>query len=86
MEIQGGQLSGTTIHKRKYLTDMQNAIRRALEVAYEMAIRDHNRIPSPIALRSSRGSCQTTIMRFTTSTPFPPLPCSGHIRRTIMAS
>ncbi|MEM3288610.1 MAG: hypothetical protein QXT35_00795 [Conexivisphaerales archaeon] len=73
-------------HKRKYLTDMQNAIRRALEVAYEMAIRDHNRIPSPIALRSSRGSCQTTIMRFTTSTPFLPLPCSGHIRRTIMAS
>ncbi|MEM4092296.1 MAG: hypothetical protein QW837_04465 [Conexivisphaerales archaeon] len=70
----------------KYLTDMQSAIRRALEVAYEMAIRDYNRIPSPIALRSSRGSCQTTIMRFTTSAPFPLLPCSGHIRRTIMAS
>ncbi|MEM3243306.1 MAG: hypothetical protein QXP63_02175 [Conexivisphaerales archaeon] len=72
----------------KYLTDMQNAIRRALEVAYEMAIRDYNRIPSPIALRSSRGLCQTTIIRFTTSTPcvFLPLPCSGHIRRTIMAS
>ncbi|MEM3632566.1 MAG: hypothetical protein QXY52_07000 [Conexivisphaerales archaeon] len=51
-----------------------------------MAICDHNRIPSPITLRSSRGSCQTTIMRFTTSIPFPPLPCSGHIRRTIMAS
>ncbi|MEM0146464.1 MAG: hypothetical protein QXH66_05725 [Conexivisphaerales archaeon] len=47
----------------KYLTDMQNAIRYAIEVAYEMAIRDHNRIPSPIALKSSRGSCQTTIMR-----------------------
>ncbi|MEM3214690.1 MAG: hypothetical protein QXH39_03520 [Conexivisphaerales archaeon] len=58
----------------KYLTDMQSAIRRALEVAYEMAIRDHNRIPSPIVLRSSRGSCQTTIMRFTTSAPFLPLP------------
>ncbi|MEM4150905.1 MAG: hypothetical protein QXO39_06685 [Conexivisphaerales archaeon] len=70
----------------KYLTDMQNAIRYAIEVAYEMAIRDHNRMPSPIALKSSRGSCQTTIMRFTTSTPFPPLPCSGHTRRTIMAS
>ncbi|MEM3497693.1 MAG: hypothetical protein QXO68_00335 [Conexivisphaerales archaeon] len=77
---------GAMSHRRKYLTDMQNAIRRALEVAYEMAIRDHNRIPSPIALRSSRGSCQTTIMRFTTSTPFLLLPCSGHIRRTIMAS
>ncbi|MEM4091717.1 MAG: hypothetical protein QW837_01480 [Conexivisphaerales archaeon] len=75
-------------HRRKYLTDMQNAIRYAIEVAYEMAIRDHNRIPSPIALRSSRGSCQTTIMRFTTSAPcvFPPLSCSGHTRRTIMAS
>ncbi|MEM3262146.1 MAG: hypothetical protein QXW72_07205 [Conexivisphaerales archaeon] len=71
-------------HKRKYLTDMQNAIRRALEVAYEMAIRDHNRISSPIALRSSRGSCQTTIMRFTTSTSFLPLP--DNTRRTIMAS
>ncbi len=35
----------------KYLTDMQSAIRYAIEVAYEMAIRDHNRIPSPIALR-----------------------------------
>ncbi|MEM0097744.1 MAG: hypothetical protein QXH39_02290 [Conexivisphaerales archaeon] len=31
-------MSGTTIHKRKYLTDMQNAIRYAIEVAYEMAI------------------------------------------------
>ncbi|MEM3288945.1 MAG: hypothetical protein QXT35_02515 [Conexivisphaerales archaeon] len=68
------------------LTAMQSAIRYAIEVAYEMAIRDYNRIPSPIALRSSRGSCQTTIMRFTTSAPFPLLPCSGHIRRTIMAS
>ncbi|MEM0145668.1 MAG: hypothetical protein QXW72_04130 [Conexivisphaerales archaeon] len=38
MEIQGGQLSGTTIHKRKYLTDMQSAIRYAIGVAYEMAI------------------------------------------------
>ncbi|MEM3701549.1 MAG: hypothetical protein QXH93_02350 [Conexivisphaerales archaeon] len=37
----------------KYLTDMQNAIRYAIEVAYEMAIRDHNRIPSPIALRKA---------------------------------
>ncbi|MEM4127254.1 MAG: hypothetical protein QW508_06845 [Conexivisphaerales archaeon] len=37
MEIQGGQLSDTMSHKRKYLTDMQSAIRRALEVAYEMA-------------------------------------------------
>ncbi|MEM0124194.1 MAG: hypothetical protein QXF41_01450 [Candidatus Micrarchaeaceae archaeon] len=68
----------------KYLTDMQNAIRRALEVAYEMAIRDYNRIPSPIVLRSSRGSCQTTIMRFTTLAPFLPLP--DNTRRTIMAS
>ncbi|MEM3244003.1 MAG: hypothetical protein QXP63_05770, partial [Conexivisphaerales archaeon] len=68
----------------KYLTDMQSAIRRALEVAYEMAIRDYNRIPSPITLKSSRGLCQTTIMRFTTSTPFLPLP--DNIRRTIMAS
>ncbi len=84
MEIQGGQLSGTMSHKRKYLTDMQSVIRRALEVAYEMAIRDHNRIPSPIALRSSRGLCQTTIMRFTTSAPFLPLP--DNTRRTIMAS
>ncbi|MEM4063788.1 MAG: hypothetical protein QW428_07590 [Conexivisphaerales archaeon] len=63
---------------------MQSAIRYAIEVAYEMAIRDHNRIPSPIALRSSRGLCQTTIMRFTTSAPFPPLP--DNTRRTIMAS
>ncbi|MEM3497999.1 MAG: hypothetical protein QXO68_01915 [Conexivisphaerales archaeon] len=70
--------------QRKYLTDMQNAIRHALEVAYELAIRDHNRIPSPIALMSSRGSCQTTIMQFTTSTQFPPLP--DNIRKTIMAS
>ncbi|MEM3243781.1 MAG: hypothetical protein QXY52_01590 [Conexivisphaerales archaeon] len=31
-------MSGATSHKRKYLMDMQNAIRRALEVAYEMAI------------------------------------------------
>ncbi|MEM4127298.1 MAG: hypothetical protein QW508_07075 [Conexivisphaerales archaeon] len=68
----------------KYLTDMQNAIRYTIEVAYEMAIRDYNRIPSPITLRSSRGSCQTTIMRFTTSTPFLPLP--DNIRRTVMAS
>ncbi|MEM4150684.1 MAG: hypothetical protein QXO39_05535 [Conexivisphaerales archaeon] len=37
----------------KYLTDMQNAIRYAIEVAYEMAIRDYNRIPSPIALRKA---------------------------------
>ncbi|MEM3557340.1 MAG: hypothetical protein QW839_05550 [Conexivisphaerales archaeon] len=59
-------------------------IRHALEVAYEMAIHYCNRIPSPIALRSSRGSCQTTIMQFTTSTPFPPLP--DNTRRTIMAS
>ncbi|MEM4063844.1 MAG: hypothetical protein QW428_07880, partial [Conexivisphaerales archaeon] len=51
----------------KYLTDMQSAIRYAIEVAYEMAIHDCNRIPSPIALRSSHGSRQTTIMRFTTS-------------------
>ncbi|MEM3242368.1 MAG: hypothetical protein QXY52_02265 [Conexivisphaerales archaeon] len=71
-------------HKKKYLTDMQSAIRRALEVAYEMAIRDYNRIPSPIVLRSSHGSCQTTIMRFTTSAPFMPL--HDNIRRTIMAS
>ncbi|MEM4062725.1 MAG: hypothetical protein QW428_02020 [Conexivisphaerales archaeon] len=73
-------------HKRKYLTDMHNMIRHALEVAYEMAIRDHNTRPSPIALRSSRDSCQTTIMRFTTSTPcvFPPLP--DNTRRTVMAS
>ncbi|MEM3556946.1 MAG: hypothetical protein QW839_03490 [Conexivisphaerales archaeon] len=71
-------------HKRKYLTDMQSAIRYAIEVTYEMAIRDYNRIPSPIALRSSRGLCQTTIMRFTTSTPFLPLP--DNTRRTIMAS
>ncbi|MEM0145998.1 MAG: hypothetical protein QXH66_03295 [Conexivisphaerales archaeon] len=35
----------------KYLTDMQSAIRYVIEVAYEMAIRDHNRIPSPIALK-----------------------------------
>ncbi|MEM0123827.1 MAG: hypothetical protein QXI38_04920 [Conexivisphaerales archaeon] len=41
-------MSGTISHKRKYLTDMQSAIRYAIEVAYEMAIRDHNRIPSPI--------------------------------------
>ncbi|MEM0145790.1 MAG: hypothetical protein QXH66_02240 [Conexivisphaerales archaeon] len=34
----GGQLSGATSHRRKYLTDMQNAIRYAIEVAYEMAI------------------------------------------------
>ncbi|MEM4063217.1 MAG: hypothetical protein QW428_04595 [Conexivisphaerales archaeon] len=33
-----GQLSDTMSHKRKYLTDMQNAIRYAIEVAYEMAI------------------------------------------------
>ncbi|MEM3289514.1 MAG: hypothetical protein QXT35_05475 [Conexivisphaerales archaeon] len=79
-----GQLSGATSHRRKYLTDMQSAIRYAIEVAYEMAICDHNRIPSPIAFRSSRGSRQTTIMRFTTSTPFLPLP--DNIRRTIMAS
>ncbi|MEM0096872.1 MAG: hypothetical protein QW338_00180 [Conexivisphaerales archaeon] len=73
-------------HKRKYLTDMQSAIRYAIEVAYEMAIRDHNRIPSPIVLRSSHGSRQTTIMRFTTSAPcvFPPLP--DNTRRTVMAS
>ncbi|MEM0096969.1 MAG: hypothetical protein QW338_00675 [Conexivisphaerales archaeon] len=70
----------------KYLTGMQSAIRYAIEVAYEMAIHDCNRIPSPIALRSSHGSRQTTIMRFTTSAPFMPLPCSGHTRRTIMAS
>ncbi|MEM3321895.1 MAG: hypothetical protein QXY02_02915 [Conexivisphaerales archaeon] len=31
-------MSGVTSHKRKYLTDMQSAIRHALEVAYEMAI------------------------------------------------
>ncbi|MEM3214469.1 MAG: hypothetical protein QXH39_02355 [Conexivisphaerales archaeon] len=74
----------TTSHKRKCLTDMQSAIRYAIEVAYEMAIHYYNRISSPIALRSSRGSCQTTIMRFTTSTPFLPLP--DNIRRTIMAS
>ncbi|MEM0123855.1 MAG: hypothetical protein QXI38_05080 [Conexivisphaerales archaeon] len=84
MEIQEGQLSGTMSHKRKYLTDVQSAIRYAIEVAYEMAIRDHNRIPSPITLRSSRGSRQTTIMRFTTSAPF--LPLHDNIRRTIMAS
>ncbi|MEM4150397.1 MAG: hypothetical protein QXO39_04040 [Conexivisphaerales archaeon] len=66
------------------LTAMQSAIRYAIEVAYEMAIHYYNRIPSPIALRSSRGSCQTTIMRFTTSAPFMPLP--DNIRRTIMAS
>ncbi|MEM4087157.1 MAG: hypothetical protein QXV49_01520 [Conexivisphaerales archaeon] len=71
-------------HKKKYLTDMHNMIRHALEVAYEMAIRDHNTRPSPIALRSSRDSCQTTIMRFTTSTPFLPLP--DNTRRTVMAS
>ncbi|MEM3498187.1 MAG: hypothetical protein QXO68_02880 [Conexivisphaerales archaeon] len=44
-------MSDATSHKRKYLTDMQNAIRYAIEVTYEMAIRDHNRIPSPIALK-----------------------------------
>ncbi|MEM3261358.1 MAG: hypothetical protein QXW72_03100 [Conexivisphaerales archaeon] len=77
-------MSGTISHRRKYLTDMQSAIKYAIEVAYEMAIRDYNRIPSPITLRSSRGSCQTTIMRFTTSTPFLPLP--DNTRRTIMAS
>ncbi|MEM3322258.1 MAG: hypothetical protein QXY02_04805 [Conexivisphaerales archaeon] len=33
------------------LTDMQNSIRYALEVAYEMAIHYYNRIPSPIALK-----------------------------------
>ncbi|MEM0097915.1 MAG: hypothetical protein QW338_05575 [Conexivisphaerales archaeon] len=77
-------MSGATSHKRKYLTDMQSAIRRALEVAYELAIHYCNRIPSPIALRSSRGLCQTTIMQFTTSTQFPPLP--DNIRKTIMAS
>ncbi|MEM3632432.1 MAG: hypothetical protein QXY52_06295 [Conexivisphaerales archaeon] len=59
-------------------------IRHALEVAYEMAIHYCNRIPSPITLRSSHGSCQITIMRFTTSTPFPLLP--DNIRKTIMAS
>ncbi|MEM4126905.1 MAG: hypothetical protein QW508_05010 [Conexivisphaerales archaeon] len=69
-----GQLSGTISHKRKYLTDMQSAIRYAIGVAYEMAIHDCNRIPSPIALRSSHGLRQTTIMRFTTSAPFMPLP------------
>ncbi|MEM0123278.1 MAG: hypothetical protein QXI38_02085 [Conexivisphaerales archaeon] len=31
-------MSGTTSHRRKYLTDMQSAIRYAIEVAYEMAI------------------------------------------------
>ncbi|MEM3289770.1 MAG: hypothetical protein QXT35_06810 [Conexivisphaerales archaeon] len=49
-----------------------------------MAIHYCNRIPSPITLRSSHGSCQITIMQFTTSTPFPPLP--DNIRKTIMAS
>ncbi|MEM4092602.1 MAG: hypothetical protein QW837_06080 [Conexivisphaerales archaeon] len=44
---------------------------------------DYNMIPSPIALRSSHCSCQTTIMQFTTSTPFPPLPDNI---RTIMAN
>ncbi|MEM0097031.1 MAG: hypothetical protein QW338_01010 [Conexivisphaerales archaeon] len=41
-------------------------------------------IPSPIALRSSHGSRQTMILRFTTLTSFPPLP--DNTRRTIMAS
>ncbi|MEM4087720.1 MAG: hypothetical protein QXV49_04455 [Conexivisphaerales archaeon] len=77
-------MSDATSHKRKYLTDMQSAIRYAIGVAYEMAICYCNRMPLPIALRSSHGSCQTTIMRFTTSTPFLPLP--DNIRRTIMAS
>ncbi|MEM3498537.1 MAG: hypothetical protein QXO68_04710 [Conexivisphaerales archaeon] len=63
---------------------MHNMIRHALEVAYEMAIHYCNRIPSPIALRSSHGSRQTMILRFTTSTPFLPLP--DNTRRTIMAS
>ncbi|MEM3854427.1 MAG: hypothetical protein QXG99_02665 [Conexivisphaerales archaeon] len=31
-------MSGATSHRRKYLTDMQSAIRYAIEVAYEMAI------------------------------------------------
>ncbi|MEM3631466.1 MAG: hypothetical protein QXY52_01275 [Conexivisphaerales archaeon] len=83
-------MPGTISHKRKYLTDMQNAIRRALEVAYEMAIRDHNRIPSPIALRKAVKpwfvSNYDYAIHHLNPVVFLPLPCSGHIRRTIMAS
>ncbi|MEM0146499.1 MAG: hypothetical protein QXO39_04605 [Conexivisphaerales archaeon] len=79
-------MSGATSHRRKYLTDMQSVIRYAIEVAYEMAIRDHNRIPSPIALRKAIKPWFVSNYDYAIHhlNPFPPLP--DNTRRTIMAS